>query len=271
MKELIMDRAFRGDIFRDLHIIDMHCHLGPTSNFYFPKAQIEQMVEDADRVGVEKLCVAPHIGISCDHRRGNFLTYDAIQKFPDRVYGMVCLNPNKPDEIDCEFDSYYSIPQFVGVKIHPSSHSYPINGPRYMPVFETVSLRGGFVLAHSWETDKNCTAALFENVIQKFPKVNFILAHALGVREGVFKAIDLVNKYDNAYMDSSGFEFSDVCIEKIMQLVDNNKVFYGSDMPFHDIRGGVSRILFADLSDGVKEKLLGRNYQQLLVRSAKRI
>jgi predicted TIM-barrel fold metal-dependent hydrolase len=42
-------------------------------------------------------------------------------------------------------------------------------------------------------------------------------------------------------------------------------------MPYHDIRGGVSRILFADLSDETKEKLLGRNFAKLLEKSPKRI
>jgi predicted TIM-barrel fold metal-dependent hydrolase len=72
-------------------------------------------------------------------------------------------------------------------------------------------------------------------------------------------------------MDSSGFEYSDITIETIMKLVDNGKVFYGSDMPYHDIRGGVSRILFADLSDETKEKLLSRNFKKLMERSPKRV
>jgi predicted TIM-barrel fold metal-dependent hydrolase len=267
----IIDRAFRGDTFRDLHIIDMHCHLGPTSNYYNPAAEIEQMIEDADRVGVEKLCIAPHVALFADHRLGNLQTCDAIQKFPDRVLGYLCLNPNKPNEIDSEFDAYYSIPQFIGVKIHPSSHQYPINGPRYEPIFEKVERLGGILLTHTWESGGTCSAAPCEDVIRRYPNINFILAHSLGLREGVFKAIDFTNKYENAYMDSSGFEYSDITIETIMKLVDNDKVFYGSDMPYHDMRGGVSRILFADLSDETKEKLLGKNYKQLMERSPKRV
>ena len=102
MKESIIERAFNGDIFTDLHIIDMHCHLGPTFNYYNPEAEIEQMIEDADRLGVEKLCIAPHAALSYDHKLGNCLTYNAIQKFPDRVFGLLTLNPNKVNDIACE-------------------------------------------------------------------------------------------------------------------------------------------------------------------------
>jgi predicted TIM-barrel fold metal-dependent hydrolase len=271
MGESIVDRAFRGDTFQDLHIVDMHCHLGPTSSYYNPAAEIEQMIEDADRLGVGRLCIAPHVALSCDHMLGNLQTYDAIRKFPDRILGYLCLNPYKLNEIDCEFDRYYALPQFIGVKIHPSSHQYPINGPRYEPIFEKVDRFGGILLTHTWESGGLCAAAQCEDVIRRYPNINFILAHSLGLREGVFKAIELVNKYENAYMDSSGFEFSDITIETIMKMVDHDKVFYGSDMPFHDMRGGISRILFADLNDAVKEKLLSRNFRKLIEKSPKRV
>ncbi|MDR2569130.1 MAG: amidohydrolase [Oscillospiraceae bacterium] len=269
MSNTIIGRAMNRDSFTDLKIIDMHCHLGPTDNFYFPKAEIEEMLEDADLFGTYKLCVAPHVGISADHKLGNKLAHEAITKFPDRVYGMLCFNPNFPEEIDCEFDAYYHIPQFVGVKIHPSSHKCPLTASVYRSIFERLCEKGGFLLTHTWESDSNCDAAACENTVKDFPGVNFILAHSLGLQDGIYKAISLVNRYDNCYMDTSGFEFSNVSIEAIMAKVDNNKVFFGSDMPFHDMRCGISRILYADLSDAVKEMLLSSNYVNFLEKCRK--
>jgi len=260
----ITERALRADRFEDLEIIDMHCHLSYTYNYYFPRAEIEEMMEDADRMGVRKLCVAPHIALSLDHRIGNRDTFEAIEKFPDRVLGMVVLNPNQPQCIDGEFDAYYSVEQFVGAKIHPASHHYPVDGPNYRPVFEQIQKRGGFVLVHTWEDGEYNKAAQCEGVLRDFPDVHFIFAHAFGVNQGVPKSIDLVNRYGNAYMDTSGFEFSDISIEWIMRRVDDAKVFFGSDVPYHDIRGGASRILLAGLEDDVKRKLLGDNFRAFL-------
>jgi len=79
----------------------------------------------------------------------------------------------------------------------------------------------------------------------------------------------LVNRYDNAFMDTSGFEFSEVSIETIMKKVDNDKVFFGSDIPYLDLKNGISRILFADLSDEVKKKILSGNYLRFLEKSRK--
>jgi len=266
----ITERALRAERFEDLEIIDMHCHLSYTYNYYFPRAEIEDMMEDAGRMGVSKLCVAPHIALSLDHRIGNRDTLDAIRKFPDRVLGMLVLNPNCPRSTAAEFDAYYAVEQFVGAKIHPTSHRYPVDGPNYRPVFEQIRRRGGFVLVHTWEHGEYNNAAQCEGILRDFPDVKFIFAHAFGVNEGVPKSIDLVNRYGNAYMDTSGFEFSDVCIEWIMRRVDHDKVFFGSDLPFHDIRGGASRILLAGLEDDVKRKLLGANFRAFLNACAKR-
>jgi predicted TIM-barrel fold metal-dependent hydrolase len=262
---MIINRAFKGDTFWDLHIIDMHCHLGPTSMYYNPEAQIEQMIEDADRIGIEKLCIAPHAALSYDHTYGNMLTYEAIKNYPKRIYGYLCLNPNKENEIRCQFDKYYYLPQFIGVKIHPSWHRYPINGIKYKPVFENVLIRGGFVLTHSWEADEYSSSSQCEDIIKEYPEINFILAHSLGTTKGIQEAINLVNKYNNVYMDTSAFKYSNFTIEEIMRDTDNNKVFFGSDMPYHDLRDVVSRILFADLDDQVKIKLLSTNFTDFLM------
>ena len=71
-------------------------------------------------------------------------------------------------------------------------------------------------------------------------------------------------------MDTCGSEFSNVSIEVIMKKIDNNKVFFGSDVPFHDQRSGVSRVLFANLSDEVKEKILSGNYLRFLEKAKKK-
>ena len=271
MRDSILDRAFRGEVLSGLDIVDAHCHMGPPTEFYAAKADIEEMVEDADRLGVGRLCVSPHVALSCDHRAGNRLTQEAIWKFPDRVYGLLTLNPNRPDEIDCEFAAYYPSDQFIGVKLHPGSHAYPLTGPSYDAVLERVEADGGFALVHTWEADSRCNAAACEAALQRFPRVPFIFAHALGLRTGAETTVALVNRYANAYFDTSGFEFSDTTIEWLMARVDNNKVFFGSDCPYHDLRSGISRILFADLRDELKEKLLGGNFRVLLRQYPKKV
>lgn len=264
MKRDILKRALAGDKFTDLHMVDAHCHMSNYYNYYFPKADIEEMVEDADIVGVEKMCIAPHGAISCDYKLGNRQLLEAAEKFPDRVYGLLTLNPHRPEEIDGEFDKYYSVEQFIGVKLHPSLHKAPITGDGYIRVFEKVKRLGGIVLTHTWEGSQNDRIELCEEIIRNYPEIPLILGHSGGMSDGIMKSIKVVNRYENAYLDTSGFEFSNTWIEDIVGKADNSKIFFGSDFPFHDIRGGISRILFADLDDDVKIKILSGNFNEML-------
>lgn len=270
MKREILKRALEGDKFHDLHIVDAHCHMGPWYNFYFPKAEIEEMLHDADIVGIEKLCVAPHASISCDYKLGNRQVAEAILKYPERVYGLLTLNANKPYEIQQEFDTYYSKRNFIGVKLHPSGHEYNMTNENCLVVYEKVRMYGGFVLSHTWERDSNCSIELCETVIKAYPDIPFIIGHSGGFRNGIMKSIKLVNVYENAYMDTSGFEYSNTWIEEIVEKADITKIIFGSDCPFHDIRGGVSRILLADIDDDAKRMILGENFLKMLEKHKKK-
>ncbi len=263
MKNDILLRAIKGNKFSDLHIVDSHCHMGPTHNFYFPKAEIDEMVYDADLMGVEKVCVATHTAITCDYRLGNKQVAEAAEKFPDRVLALLVLNANKPDEIEHEFDLHYKNKSFVGVKLHPGFHDFSVTENNSHGIYKKVREHGGFILSHTWDGSGTCSVELCEKVIKDYPEIPFVLGHSGGTLNGIKKSITLVNKYENAYMDTSGFEYSNIWIEEIVKKADNTKRLFGSDYPFHDIRGGLSRILFADIDDDTKRLILGQNFYNM--------
>ena len=271
MKKDMLIRALAGDIFDELNIVDSHCHMGPWYNFYFPKALIEEMIQDASSVGVKMMCIAPHAAISCDYILGNKQVADAAAKYPDCIKGLLTLNPNKQDEIQGQFETYYSRKEFVGVKLHPSLHRYNLACEGCLEVFDRMLEYGGYVLSHTWEGSPDCGIDLCEQLIKHYSNVPFILGHSGGTSMGICKSIRLVNTYENAYMDTSGFEYSNVWIEEIMDKVDGTKVLFGSDFPFHDIRSGISRILFANMEDETKKRILGGNFYDMLLRYPKKI
>jgi len=275
VKREILNRALSGNRFNDLHIIDCHCHMGPWYSFYFPRAEIEEMIHDADILGVEKLCIAPHVSISCDYKLGNRQVANAVCKFPERVWALLVLNPNKPCEIQEEFTQYYYMKNFIGVKIHPYFHKYNVSGENYFMVYDKVKQYGGYILSHTNEGHANeecsyCNTTLCEEVIKAYPMIPFILGHSACYGIGVEKSIQLVNKFENAYMDTSGFECSDIWIEEIANKADRTKILFGSDFPFFDLRGGISRILFSDMDDDIKIDILSRNFRKMLLKYPKK-
>ncbi len=268
MGKEILQRALKGEKLYDLHIIDSHCHIGQWHEFYYPKANIEKMIETADVIGIKKLTISPFA--SCDYKLGNKLMADAIEKFPERLFGLMMLNPNMLSEVQSEFYKYYSIKQVIGVKIHPSNHWYKISGENYYHIFDKVKQCRGYILTHTREGNAACSIDACEQVIKDNPDIAFVLAHGGGTNEGIKKSIRVVNKYENAYMDTCGLEVpSDTWIENIADKVDSTKVFAGSDCSYYDIRIGISKVIFADIEDEIKIKFLSRNFRNMISKYGK--
>jgi len=245
--------------------------MGPWYNFYFPKADIDDMIYDADIIGIDKLCIAPHASISCNYRLGNRMVAKAAEKYPERVYALLTLNANKPEEIQEEFDEFYSSRHFIGVKLHPALHGYSIVEENCLAIFEKVRIYGGYILCHTWDRCEGCSLELCETVIKEYPEIPFIIGHSGGLKKGIEKAVKLANTYENAYIDTSGFEFSNTWIEEIVCLTDNTKILFGSDYPFHDLRGGISRILFANIDDDAKKRILSENFYAMVSKLPKNL
>ncbi len=261
----ILERALSRDTFSDLHIVDAHCHLGTGHEFYHAQAAIEQMIREADTMGVEKLCIAPEAGIECDYKYGNELMLDSIRRYPGRVYGYLCLNPFYEDEFERMFDTYYPIEQVIGVKIHPGGHRARIDCEGYQKIFHEVEKRGGFVLSHTWgDADAYCNLTLCEEAMRRFPNVRFILAHSGGTVESVKRAVQMVNRYPHIFLDTCGFDVTEHWINELTEQCPFEKILFGSDFPYHDLRYGVTRILFSNLTDSQKAGLLHENFEKLL-------
>ena len=51
--------------------MDGHCHLGPHAGFFLPASEAAGLVQTMDRIGVDRACVFPTLGVMLDARAGN--------------------------------------------------------------------------------------------------------------------------------------------------------------------------------------------------------
>ena len=264
MKREIVKRALAGEALNDLNIVDAHCHLHNLYEYYNPEAKIDDMVEEADRIGISYFCISPIEGIFSSPDLGNRHMKEAIMKYPDRVKGYMVINPNFPELYDSMFDTYYNLGGVLGIKIHPTAHNYNLCDENYIKAFDRVNDLGGIVLSHSWQSAPSCSVDLCEQVIKAYPKIPFIIGHSGGTTEGILKSISVVNKYENAYMDTCGTFLSCIRIEEMAAKADSGKILFSSDSPYHDPRVELCNILLADIEDDLKINMLGGNFRKML-------
>jgi len=255
----ILDKARQGETLEDIFVFDCHGHIGPSFIHHIPGNDAGAMVQTMDRLGVDVLCISGEAGIGCDHCAGNDLVAEATRTYPDRFMGYASINPNHAEEADEELNRCFSDPGFKAVKIHPTFHGYPADGPRYRAAWEFAARRGCPVLAHSQGGDANATPKRFDAIAGQYPNVPIILGHAGNTLAGVEEAIEVARGRDNIYLDLNFSTYHYGVVEHLVDQVGIDQLVFGSDCSWNSLSYFLGILLFAKIPDEKKEKILGIN------------
>ncbi len=135
-------------------IIDMHGHFGPLRSAYLPSHRGDKLRDRLKRCGVKRLVCSAHEGLFGDPPQGaNEALQEAILRYPpDTFLGYWIVNPpNVADSVGNAADAFENSQGFVGFKLGPDYHLYPITGPPlYEPVLEYADQKRLLVLVHTW-------------------------------------------------------------------------------------------------------------------------
>ncbi|MER7332784.1 MULTISPECIES: amidohydrolase family protein [unclassified Micromonospora] len=246
----------------DVAVIDGHAHLGPYSRFFIPDPSAEAMIRLMDRCGVRRAVLSSCLAIELDTVAGNAATAAAVRAHPDRLAGYLTVNPHQNP--DAELARWADDPAFVGVKLHPSLHEYPVTGPAYRPVWEYAAATGRPVLSHTWTGSPYDDPALLATIAERHPEVTILLGHAGALPAGFDTVIELSRRHPNLYPEICGSHFTAYALERMVGELGAHRVIYGSDFPFIDLRFSIGRVLFADLPLADRVTVLGGALAALL-------
>ena len=259
MANNILDKARRGEVLKDIYIFDCHGHIGPSFVHHIPGHDADSMVQTMDRLGVDVMCISGEAGIGCDHCAGNDLVAEAIRTFPNRFIGYASINPNHAEETDEELNRCFRDLGLKAIKIHPTFHGYPADGPHYRAVWEFAAQEGCPVLAHTQGGDANATPKRFDSIAGQYPNVPIILGHAGNTLAGVEEAIGVAREHDNIYLDLNFSTYHYGLVEYLIDQVSIDKLVFGSDCSWNSLSYFLGIILYAKIGNGDKEKILGAN------------
>ena len=92
---------------QDMTFHDCHGHLGGlAAHYHIPDGDLDSVVGEMERLGVEQSCVFSFAGVTSDECVGNDIVADAVKRYPDRFIGFTLLNPHRGREAmrKCTFD-----------------------------------------------------------------------------------------------------------------------------------------------------------------------
>ena len=247
---------------QSVSIVDAHAHAGPYSLFFIPDHGAGAMVRVMDRCGVSRALLSSHLAIQLDATDGNAATAAAVDAFPDRLGGYLVVNPWQ-DPV-AELARWGDDPRFVGIKLHPSLHTYPLTGARYAPVWEYAAARRCPVLTHTGHGSDYDDLLLVGRVADRYPEVTILAGHAGIAWTGFDRAIAVAARAPKVVLEVCGSFISGDDIARMVGELGPDKVVYGSDFPFIDIRTSLGRVLFAPISEAERAAVLGGTITRLL-------
>lgn len=266
-------RELMGEQLPEFEIIDIHAHMNHPAQFLCPgDPDIDGMIAQMDRVGIDRIAIAPNMAINCDSVLGNQMVLEAAKKYPKRVIGLATVNFNYFEESMQSLETCFASGYFKGVKLHPDFMNYTVKDEGKMHTVLAFARRHrAFLISHTdgrlypGHLTLHSDPSWFEPYIRAYPDIPFILAHCGLTPDGYKTSIELAKRYDNVYLDTTGFRFSNTwTVDDIARQAGPHKVVFGTDMPFNDIGSAAGRILLSELPLEQRIQMMGENARRVM-------
>jgi len=244
-----------------LAYIDMHTHMGPFYGTYLPEADLDAMVATMDRENIEWIISAPHSALF-DPIGGSAEIRAAMSRYPGRIYGYFAVNPHYVDDLDAQLADYDSVDGYVGFKVLPDYHKYPLIGEKFRKIYEFADARGLLLLSHTWGHSIYNPPQMIGELARRYPNITFLLGHSAPGETDV--AIELAKTLPNVYLELCDTGRLSGMIGKMVREAGSEKVLFGTDFPWYDPNYMLGSVLFSGIGDDDIRNIIRNNAVRLL-------
>jgi predicted TIM-barrel fold metal-dependent hydrolase len=248
-------------------IWDLHCHLSGVDG-RTPAERMAQLVEIADRMGIERLCV--YMGMPWsqdpkpdDFRRQNDQVLEALEHWHHRAFGFVYLNAKYEEESLKELDRCVANGPMVGVKLWVA---VKCSDPRLDSIIRRAAELKAVIFQHTWhKTNGNyageSTPQDLVELAARHPTTNLICGHTGGNWE---IGIRTVRPYKNVFIDTAGSDPTAGFVEMAIRELGAERIIYGSDCGGRSFASQIAKVASADIPDADRQKIFRGNLRRLI-------
>jgi predicted TIM-barrel fold metal-dependent hydrolase len=211
--------------------------------------------------GISKSIVMPNVSniISArDLNRSLLNDFNSLDQGKEYFYPFFLLDPSDKETLkQAEF------PEVFGFKIHPSILQISIDDPAWRPFFKIAAERNLPILVHC---GRNKISSIYHLISASLmnPENIFIGAHLGGNASDLINiAIDTIKKtkLNNLFLDTSAVKLPSL-IEKAVNDLGEDKIVFGSDEPYSDLRVSLYCMKLSNVKH--KDKIFYKNIQGIL-------
>ncbi len=249
--------------------LDAHVHLGLSND------PPELNVDFAERLGITRMFISKPVtrgpGAPEDFRACNDVILKAMKKYPEKLTGMLTLNPQYPKE-SLEEIKRCTGEGMTGVKVY---YQVKINDPLFYPIIEKVAEMKMIILMHAeaalgiggyrmkYDQKIKPMTSRPEDFIEaaaRYPEAMFQYAHTGGGPDWEY-ACKALRHSPNVYVDVSGSNNENNMVEFAVNTLGVERVLFGSDNMYYQ---SVGKIMDARLTEEQKRKIFFDNYKAIL-------
>lgn len=244
-------------------VADAHAHIRTQVSFPL-QSEPEDMLAVMDSLNIEFAAVTSSLANRNDVQQGNAIVADVLRRYPSRFRGYVSVNPHVAGEALRELESWAGFHKPPLIKLHPSVQEYPIDGPKYAPIWDYANQTRAVVLVHTWESSPYCGPLRFPPIARAYPRARILLGHSGVTWRGYEQAMEAATTVPNLYLELCGSQRHRIVIARSVERVGTERVLYGSDMPFLEASATLADVICSAVSDESKELILRHNFLRLL-------
>jgi uncharacterized protein len=260
MSDIFEQKAFAGQPLDHCLVIDAHGHLSENPNVPLPDTSLETLIARMDLMGIDVFCCSAIAAIYNQSRYGNDQVIDAVRRYPRRIFGYMAADAGYPEKVTPELERCLAA-GLRGVKIY--SHSihagFNYNDRRFKPIFEFADAQALPLLAHTFSVEE---LGHMEQHFNAYPHVRFIMAHTASC--GAAPYVRLARTYENVYIETCLSICPRGLFETLVAEGVSDKVLWGTDEFFMDASQQLGRLVFAQIPEADKRKMLGENAARVL-------
>ena len=268
--DAIRDVAAEGRPLADVVVLDAHCHVlheggHGAGRVVMHKGDAEGILELKDVLGIDKTSLMTWCGpVASDWIDGNSVTLRAVRRHADRFVGSVYINPLAASEEELmsevkrlvEEEGFRAFKPYMRVGLR-------YDDPLYAPVWEYMNAHKLHALLH---LRNNVTGGpeTVEALSEKYPDAHWLVAHT-GSTWGLARSMaEVMKRRPNVWAELTYTSVMNGLIEWLAAEAGDDRILFGTDSPMRDPRPQFGWVVWADLPEASRRKILGENFARLL-------
>ncbi|MEO0249034.1 MAG: amidohydrolase family protein [candidate division WOR-3 bacterium] len=182
---------------------------------------------------------------------------EAMDKYPERIFGMCLVNPQRGKEAVDEFVMTVTEWGFRGLK-HSAEIDDIVRAAAEMGIPVTIHTGG-----ESWNPRTKAFYGKIAEMAKTFPDLPIIMEH-MGYRYSIDLAIEITKQHPNLYLGTTIPAAAEpIVVKQAIQEVGAEKVVFGSNAPFALPDLGVEGIRRLKLSKEEEALVLAENFRKI--------